>query len=193
MNIKFFLSLLFAFPLMIFGQEQLEAKLVVEKGKFIFDKKSYKLLKTQVDEISKKKKKNDSMMKINPSISYMVLDCRVTEIPRLNSKTTHFTALVNSNLNLKNIKRGKNLMSIVVKKNGIAGSFKCIEASDEKICNQIKRMFRKEEFKTWHNALFSSIAVDYHLTFSIIVDTDFTNYNLRNKWSLDNNIQDFEK
>lgn len=57
MNIKFFLSLLFAFPLMIFGQEQLEAKLVVEKGKFIFDKKSYKLLKTQVDEISKQKKK----------------------------------------------------------------------------------------------------------------------------------------
>ncbi|KIA88081.1 hypothetical protein [Kaistella jeonii] len=54
-------------------------------------------------------------------------------------------------------------------------------------------MVLSKDFARWISANYYETAVNYDFRFSIIIDLDFSKYNLKNKWSQETNEKEFEK
>ncbi len=178
-------------PFWILSQEKNNMKFTIDKGKFIFDKESYSIHKKQSEDIVKSHRKADSISNVDPKIHFTSIDDRILEYPQFDSATIMFRNKIFQNLKLENVKSGQNTMSIVINKYGKVKKFKCIKASDKKICKQINKMIFSDDFDRWKPASFYGTIVEYDFKFSIIIDSNFTNYNLKNKWSQETNLENF--
>ena len=174
-------------PLSVYSQKKTDIKFVIEKGKFFFDKKGYQDYKKDIEEIIKSHKEIDSLSKANPQMSFSWIDDRTIEYPQFDTATAIFRDKLFENINLKNAKLGQNKLSIYIDKYGNVKRFRRIKIADRKICKQIKSLIFSDDFKKWKPANFLGIIVDYNFVFSIIIDKDFSKYDLKNKWSRETN------
>ena len=176
-----------------FSQEKPKVRFVVEKGKFIFDQDSYRLHKKQVDYFLKSERKKDSILKADPNTFITTIDDRILDYPRFDSVTAVFFKELIKKIKIDEKKLGENTMSIFIDKAGKVRKFRCIKSSDRKVCNQVKKLIFTEDFSKWSPANYYGTLVNFDYKFSLIVDYDFSKYDLKNKWSRKTNIQKFEK
>ncbi|SFI56332.1 hypothetical protein SAMN05421638_0009 [Kaistella treverensis] len=191
-QIKLFLLLFLLTPFWGYSQEKPKVRFVVEKGKFLFDQKSYKIYKKQSEDFLESERKTDSILKANPNIFVTVIDDRTIDFPRFDSATAVFKNKILENIKLDEKKLGLNTMSIFIDKAGKARKFRCLKSSDRKICNQIKKLIFTEDFNKWSPANYYGIVVNFDFVFSIIVDYNSLKYDLKNKWSRGSNLQKFQ-
>lgn len=192
-NMKFLIFIFLTIPMWFLCQETSKVKFTIEKGRFIFDKESYLLHKKQSEEIAESQRKADSISKADPKVHINFIDDRILEYPRFDSATVAFRNKILENIKLDNVKFGQNIMSIVIDKYGKVKKFKCLKIADRKICDQINKMVVKKDFDRWKPAIFYGTIVEYDFRFSIIIDSNLANYDLKNKWSQESNLQDFIK
>lgn len=192
-TINFITFLLLLISFRAFSQETPSMKFVVEKGKFLFDNQTYKIYQKQTKETLESQRKGDSLSKANPKIHVMPIDDRILEFPKFDSATVIFRNKIFENLKINNVKFGKNTFSIFIDKYGKIVNFKCVRKSDNKIYKQLKNMIVKKDFNKWKPANYYGTTVNFDFRFSIIVDSSFSKYDLKNKWSQETNLQDFIK
>ncbi|GAA5101252.1 hypothetical protein GCM10023210_40640 [Chryseobacterium ginsengisoli] len=170
-------------------------KFVVEKGKFIFDKNDFLRLKKETDEAKKSLKKSDSLQKLYPSNNSTYIDDRILYHARFNySGSKHWTSLLTDEINLsENSKKGENTFCIIIDKTGKPIKFYADKITDKVLYKQVEEIFKTDKFKNWEPADFYGIKVEYIFKFKLIIDDDFTNYDLKNKWAreTDTNLVDF--
>lgn len=192
---KILLFIFLIISISAYSQKIPTIKFVIEKGKFIFDQSDYLELKKQTDEVIKSLKTADSLKKINPSFSYTHIDDRMLYHARIEySGSKHWTTLLIDKIHLtKKSKKGENIFCIVIDKTGKPVKFYADKVSDKNLYNQVENIFKTNQFKNWNPANFYGINVEYIFKFKLIVDEDFTQYDLKNKWAreLDSNLIDF--
>lgn len=82
---------------------------------------------------------------------------------------------------------------MIIDKTGKIKNFKPIFVTDKKIFRQLKKMVFSKDFDLWKPADYYGTIVNYDLRFSIILDDDFSKYDLKNKWSQETNEEEFER
>lgn len=184
--------LLFLIPSSFFGQESLSAKFVIENGKFLFDEEGYKVYTIQKKEHEKSLKNFDSIKKFHPEMHINFIDDRTLQYPRFDSATVVFKNKIVEGLKLKNAKVGQNIISVLIDKYGKVKKSMCIKSSDQNICDQIQKMVFSDSFDKWTSADVHGIKVAYDFQFSIIIDQEFSKYNLKNRWNQETNLSDFK-
>ncbi|WP_300671860.1 hypothetical protein [Soonwooa sp.] len=190
---KIFLLHFVMMPILFFSQQKLSVRFITESTKFIFDKDSYKTLKKEYESALKSERKADSIMKVNPESHITFIDCRYLDYPRFDSANIVFKNKIVENLDLKNTKIGQNTFSLFIDKHGKVKKIKKIKIADRRIFKQIKKMTFSSDFQKWRPANYYGPFVDFLFVFSVIIDYNFLKYNLKNKFSLETNLQQFEK
>lgn len=188
---------IFLFPF-LFSAQKPRAKFVFEKGKFLFDKTTYKKYKQTVAKRKKYFKKIDSINKIRAKKNLFqipIFDCNQPSLPELDSSLGAVRIKMLKHLDIKNRKFGKNSFSVLIDKKGKVKKIKASKITDRKIYKQVKKLLLSKDFSHWTPANFYG-DVDFLLRFSIIIDNNFSKYNTKHittRFWEDNNLSEFQK
>lgn len=194
---KTILFLFFTVSICTFSQTVPSIKFVIEKGQFVFDNSGYLKFKVQNDEAIKSLRKMDSLKNLNLDKNYTHIDDRTISHARPTfPDSINWTKVLLSKIKVsKKTKKGENIFRLIIDKKGNPVKFFAEKTTDKNILQQVKNIFQSNEFNKWEPADFYGISVEYIFKFKLVIDDDFSKYDLNNKWAreTDTNLPDFGK
>lgn len=173
----------------------MQTRLVVERGKYILNKAQYEKFKKATEESIILKRKSDSINALKNGTSSTFINDATLYPPKFQSLEVNFNTFVLKDLKIsENIQKGKNTFCIVLDETGKITKVKTEKTADRKLARQVRKKLRSYQHLIWTPSYFHSFHSGFHFRFSVIADTSFEDYNLKNQWARyeDSNISDFQ-
>lgn len=178
-----FLLLLFLFlPFNVFAQN-IEARAVLRESEILLDNTDRLFIENEKEYHKTANQKSDSLRKLG----YHIVETNdgTIDLARFRPSSGFFFNEIIKGIKVTNSnKKGENKISLFIDRNGTLIKAKADKISDRKITKMILQLIKREEFKNWEPANFNNRNVSCIFRFSIVVDSDFANYNMKNSYRL---------